>query len=25
VLVHDRDEKRRFEAVFAEEAIAVPS
>jgi hypothetical protein len=27
VLVHDRDEKRRFEAIFAadEEAIAVPS
>jgi hypothetical protein len=25
VLVHDRDEKRRFEAMFAEEAIAVPS
>jgi hypothetical protein len=25
VLVHDRDEKRRFEAIFAEEAVAVPN
>jgi hypothetical protein len=26
VLVHDRDEKRRFEAMFAaEEAVAVPN
>jgi hypothetical protein len=23
VLVHDRDEKRRFEAIFAEEAVGI--